>query len=415
MGQQLGSNIKKNNTPDSVLLALENLKVFNNPRLPVRHSEPPPQPVEPPAQAVPPPRDLVLDVLRGLLIICVVLGHTSSPYNALVYSFHMPAWFILSGWLHRNRGARELVSSKLATLMVPYLAANFATWALLFSVSHRGLYQVFQGAGAKPVTFEPLELLFTRLQPLNPMMGATWFLPVLFGVSLLAALMIEGARRLGLRSHVLLLGSLGLMACGKAMGWTNYFIDLIFFCQFFYFIGYLAAQSRVRLDGVKTAILALVALGALAFQYLIYNQFYNIAGRRYNSVALLILFTCAGTYLLYLAARYFFVRIPYIREILAYTGRRSIYILLFHFYGFKSLSVCLDCLGYPREYIYSFPTPGKLGYPYWYFYIVWGIAFALLAGYLFDRIYRFALGLIAPRDTTLKSLIHDFLFKNSRA
>ena len=364
---------------------------------------------------MPTERNRVIDVMRGLLILCVVLGHTASPFIFLVYSFHMPAWFILSGFLHRDRGPRALVTSKLATLMVPYLAANLATWALVFAVSKRGSLFILQGLKAKPMDFDSLWLLVTKLQPINPMMGATWFLPVLFGVSLVAALLIHLARRAGLRGHVLLAASLGLALYGKSLGWTSWFLDLILFCQLFYIIGYLVAGARVALDPVKAWILTAVAAGALGFQYLIYNQFFNLAGRRYCNVALLILFTCAGAYLLYVASRHVFARIPYVSEALTYIGRRSLYILLFHFYAFKAFSLLLFALGYPKEYIYTFPTPGTAGYPHWYLYIAFGIGFSLLAGLVFDWLYRIALGVIAPRNTTIKSVIHDFLFKDSLA
>lgn len=44
-----------------------------------------------------------IDVLRGMLMFLVVLGHSigsiENPVNRFILSFHMPAFFIVSGYL----------------------------------------------------------------------------------------------------------------------------------------------------------------------------------------------------------------------------------------------------------------------------------------------------------------------------
>jgi acyltransferase len=39
-----------------------------------------------------------VDNVKGLAIILVVLGHIASPFSAFIYSFHMPLFFIVSGF-----------------------------------------------------------------------------------------------------------------------------------------------------------------------------------------------------------------------------------------------------------------------------------------------------------------------------
>ena len=49
------------------------------------------------------PRIEFIDIIKGLAIILVVIGHTSPskteiiPYKSLIYAFHMPLFFIISG------------------------------------------------------------------------------------------------------------------------------------------------------------------------------------------------------------------------------------------------------------------------------------------------------------------------------
>ena len=42
-----------------------------------------------------------IDACRGLGILLVLLGHCNPPFNKLIYSFHMPLFFILSGYLYK--------------------------------------------------------------------------------------------------------------------------------------------------------------------------------------------------------------------------------------------------------------------------------------------------------------------------
>ena len=39
-----------------------------------------------------------VDSLKGFAIILVVLGHIASPLSSFIYSFHMPLFFIASGF-----------------------------------------------------------------------------------------------------------------------------------------------------------------------------------------------------------------------------------------------------------------------------------------------------------------------------
>ena len=48
-------------------------------------------------------RELWIDILRGIGILLVVLGHTNPPFKRIIYSFHIPLFFILSGFLWNDR------------------------------------------------------------------------------------------------------------------------------------------------------------------------------------------------------------------------------------------------------------------------------------------------------------------------
>ncbi|MBQ3653167.1 MAG: acyltransferase family protein [Synergistaceae bacterium] len=63
-----------------------------------------------------------LDSLRGLAIILVLIGHIHSfPFQKFIYGFHMPLFFVLSGYLFRNgRTFPELLHNIARRYIFPY-------------------------------------------------------------------------------------------------------------------------------------------------------------------------------------------------------------------------------------------------------------------------------------------------------
>lgn len=68
------------------------------------------------------------DTAKGILILLVVLGHVfeTGPVNQYIYSFHMPAFFMISGILLRYSSAPgkplgQVLLDKIYTLIIPFL------------------------------------------------------------------------------------------------------------------------------------------------------------------------------------------------------------------------------------------------------------------------------------------------------
>lgn len=111
-------------------------------------------------------RQTAFDIAKGIGIILVVYGHAlrgmknaslNVPYfeelDALVYSFHMPLFFIVSGYFIgfsvNKKSARNLLGNKLHTLMYPYLVWMLIQGMIEFALSSHtngnvGLWRVFE-------------------------------------------------------------------------------------------------------------------------------------------------------------------------------------------------------------------------------------------------------------------------------
>jgi len=70
-------------------------------------------------------RKRFLDIAKGILIITVVMGHSQMPYYRIFYWFHMPAFFIISGYLQKaykwDKESLIKFAKRIISLLVPYI------------------------------------------------------------------------------------------------------------------------------------------------------------------------------------------------------------------------------------------------------------------------------------------------------
>ena len=84
------------------------------------------------------PRVSHIDVFRGLLMLLVVLGHsignTSDEVNKVILSFHMPAFFVLSGMCFHPKtsdyNSMAIIRKKAKNLVWPYVTLSLVGVAL---------------------------------------------------------------------------------------------------------------------------------------------------------------------------------------------------------------------------------------------------------------------------------------------
>lgn len=98
-----------------------------------------------------------LDSLRGVAMFTVVLGHVASlskSMQTLIYSFHMPLFFMISGALfkvEKYSSLKECAIDKAKKLLIPYCwlyAVNVPFWYLnkkVLSDSDATMWDLFLG------------------------------------------------------------------------------------------------------------------------------------------------------------------------------------------------------------------------------------------------------------------------------
>lgn len=77
-------------------------------------------------------RDITLDIMKGICIILVVLGHTYTPYiSNFIYLFHVAVFFMISGvcfnekYLESANNFFVLLKKRIVNLWLPYVCYNF--------------------------------------------------------------------------------------------------------------------------------------------------------------------------------------------------------------------------------------------------------------------------------------------------
>ena len=117
-------------------------------------------------------RDISLDYAKGIGIFLVILGHAicytdcsndARYINHIIYSFHMPLFFMISGMLlYKKINSTEIIRKKEATKMCNRLLIPYFTWSFIYllpgSLLHGGIsweriIAVISFRGVAPIWF----------------------------------------------------------------------------------------------------------------------------------------------------------------------------------------------------------------------------------------------------------------------
>jgi polysaccharide biosynthesis protein PslL len=281
-------------------------------------------------------RNPTLDIAKGLGIVLVVLGHnwfvesTKGELFRVIFSFHVPLFFFLSGvFLRKTDALMGFVRARAHSLLKPYFVV-----LLVIGAAKMAGWSYFQG-----VVYATGRTLYWI-----PM----WYLPHLFLCTLVVLLLIRGidsTRTLWAISAASLV--LGVLALAPADApWS---IDLLPITAAFVLAGYLCrdalAQMRFR------ALAFIVALAAFAALHYFFDLAMDLNIRRYGPLWMPFLVVTAqavlGIYLCLVLAS-LLARVEPLKKMLAYVGSGTLFVLIFHvFFQWKAFNVLTPVIGEP--------------------------------------------------------------------
>lgn len=299
----------------------------------------------------------VIDMVRGITILLVVVGHaglTPAVLNDMFRDFRLPLFFIVSGYLFSASkyfdNLKLLLRTKLLTLILPYFTAGLLTyslWALLRMLAS----DHSPGVG----WVQPLAaLLYGNYSDGLLLNIPIWFLTCLFITQIVFCITM---RYIHTRSWQLQLGiMLALSLTGYGLGQVIFLpwnIDVALVAQLYVFIGYKLKQhqvlSNIRIFNLNTLVLLLIFLAAAYF-----NSYVDMNNRVYGNLLLFYLAGIAGS-LLAIKGTQLLSKSKLFAALLTYIGQESLVILIFHYGVFILLLNFLEryVLG---TYLGWFPT-----------------------------------------------------------
>lgn len=283
-----------------------------------------------------------IDVAKGYGMLLVIFGHAvivGGRWHNLIFAFHMPFFFLLSGLVYKPTTFGKLLVKRTKSLLVPYLLFFLLGAAVL------GIKTAKSGFPIRALLSD-----FYYGYPGNTCVFSVWFLLALFFVSLLFCLILKLNRQLQyLLVLALLIGGIyyGARNVAGAAPRLPLELDVVPVALFFYAVGYygksllLAAVARFqKLHPVSQILLfALLTFGYLAVVRR--NGQVNLRSLLYRNPVLFLhgafLGSAVSVLLCVWASRTFF------KSALAWVGRNNVYIL-----GAQAIGIRLCVAGINR-------------------------------------------------------------------
>lgn len=284
-------------------------------------------------------RNQVIDMARGLGILLVVLGHNpliwkdSGEWYRIIFSFHMPLFFFLSGTVFNSQKTiKETIADKIDGLLKPYVVILFSIGLIGAIAKHQALAHYVSGAilatGGTILGWTPL-----------------WFLPHLFLVALISWILIRAGLNRSQTGHLTLAFSALLLCAGiymirffwqtpisfmgsdHVMNGLPWSIDLLLVTIPYFMLGHFFSPEVKKFHPTKgKTLLALMALGGA---HILSNQTIDLNNRQFDGFFFPVLASLGGIYLT-LTAAFACQFASKIGQSMSMFGSASLIVLIFH-------------------------------------------------------------------------------------
>ncbi|MDY7062475.1 MAG: acyltransferase family protein [Sarcina ventriculi] len=320
-----------------------------------------------------------INILKGLGIIAVVLGHVGSPFVKIIYMYHMALFFFISGYLYNDKYEKNIfryILKKIKSLYVPFVIFEIILLTLRNTLIRLHIYDISQvnSINSFKDLSENLKYIITfNNMPGESMLGAVWFLKTLFYVSILYAIFNIVLKKVIKKENeylkCLIIVVLAVLSFDLIYnGWNlamylnpnhkkvlSIFTDMFDFRNFlimsiFYF-GNLYKKNEHKFPiNIYLAIISLITIyynTRIATIDIAYYQFINPIFFFTSSLA--------GIYLnLYIKDKICNSKFSF--RLIEYAGKLSIYIMMLHLLSCKLIDIIITN-------IYNLPKEILLGYP----------------------------------------------------
>ncbi len=273
-----------------------------------------------------------VDILRMLAMLLVMYQHANGPYSLYILAFHMPVFFIITGFTFTLSDSWKYIKVKdfIIKRAKVILIANYSF--ILLNIILNALISTFTTQQFS-ISFKTLLLLGGNDQGLLPM--TFWFLPILFFADVFFLLALKNMGNVTYFTITSLLFSYILTKCAP---FSTYLVSSnlskIFMGTFFIGVGYLLSKPiRQLISGAYKPITNIVvafvsAIILVVFCNLNYSPFYMFMNSYGNYVYASIAALGGSTLLISLVR--FVPKITFVNNLLSWGGRNTLSLFPIH-------------------------------------------------------------------------------------
>ncbi|HVT01497.1 MAG TPA: acyltransferase family protein [Patescibacteria group bacterium] len=338
-----------------------------------------------------------MDIVKGIAILLVVVGHAGSPFQNFIYLFHMAAFFCVSGYFYKDHYSSNLI--KMIKRRIKSLYLPFLSFELLFLCLHN-LFYALNIYSNKLVYFGEIEHLYKPFDYLKnlvfiftfhnteQLLKPFWFLISLFVVnvlfSIISYLTTERLKKHGEKARftlVLLCFVIGMvMSFNKIVLSLNLGQSLV--ALLIYYFGYLYKRFESHIPFNKYLML-------LSFLFLVINSFYvriEMSSNAYSDPFSFVINAVVGTYFIFGIAKFITAKKLKGMGLITFIGLNTLPLLALQLLSFKIVNLIqVIFYHYPSYMVAKFLIlDGSHGW--WIAYSLVGIFVPLAVVYAYKKI-----------------------------
>ena len=273
-----------------------------------------------------------VDAAKGVSIALMVIGHMPGiPFflRAVIFSFHMPLFFLLNGYLLQSRNPRTVLSRSIRSLLLPYVHFCLLMVSLdalgASTVSEAG-ERFLQGLNSTVLGISYTSTLFTRYGSV----WLVWFVICLFFARNIYAGVIALCRKLpaAAKGAVILALSAAGYLIGRYAAFLPWSLDVALYCLLFLAVGDMLRRKNI-LERVRIG-WYLIPLAVWVLLLLFTRTHIELATRQYPFIYGGAIAAIAGSLCVIRLAMGTERVAPLLSRILAWYGKNSLLILCIH-------------------------------------------------------------------------------------
>lgn len=310
-------------------------------------------------------RNRSIDIMKGLLILLVVLGHSQAPAHRFIYLFHMAAFFIISGYLWKDDYSKNkksllmLIKKRLYSLYRPFIICNAVF--VLISVVVPELFQLKKITGkVHYIAINVIKIMLLHGRTL--LSDTTWFIAVLFVVSIVYGILSYCGKNI---QHIVFfkinISFISLLIAGffSYSNFNYWQVGTVFSALAVFSIG--DVIKKMKFDFILEKFMGRISI--LIATFLILIGLLLIEKKEVqmidNSYPNIVYFFVAGVlgYLFIRECANYLGKFELLSNIFSLLGQKSLYIMCIHMLVFK-IVIFIQCLVYNRnfKFLSSYPV-----------------------------------------------------------